>query len=339
MEKYSQFRDRGSGVAPFFSIKSKPAGIYLPIFILLFVLKSPFIIIVTSYFLLLHWLPLGPLFRKAILWIILGIPGLWWFDLQIDGVRKGSLAKKHAGKIPGPSDVIASSFTSPIDALYLAAIFDPIFTISYPHTEKVQVVSLFSAIFRALNKPEEYPPKDAKMTDIKNIVSSNQDRPVVVFPECTTSNGLGILPLSPSLLTVSEKTKIFPLYLRYTPSYITTPIPWLYFSFLWNLLATPTHCTCVRVGQAIYNKSPTEKYSSLNLSVTSPNILPRKMGEVKIIECMSNNVENLSHIKSSEEKNVLDNVGESLALLGRVPRVGLTVKDKLKFIEAWRSVR
>ncbi|POS84660.1 hypothetical protein EPUL_006790 [Erysiphe pulchra] len=272
-------------------------------------------------------------------WITLGVPGLWWFDLQIDGVRKGSLAKKHAGKIPGPSDVIASSFTSPIDALYLAAIFDPIFTISYPYTEKVQVVSLISAISRALAKPEEYPPKDAKMTDIKTVIASNQNRAVVVFPECTTSNGLGILPLCPSLLTLSEETKIFPVHLRYTPSNITTPIPWLYFSFLWNLLSTPAHSIRVRIGQAIYNKTPTEKYSALNVTTTSSDLLPRKIGEVKITENMSDCTENSSRIKSLKEKNVLDNVGESLAVLGRVPRVGLTVKDKIKFIEAWRSVR
>lgn len=42
-----------------------------------------------SYFLVLQWMPIGVLGRKASLWCILGIPGIWWIDLQIDGVKKG----------------------------------------------------------------------------------------------------------------------------------------------------------------------------------------------------------------------------------------------------------
>lgn len=40
---------------------------------------------------------------------------------------------------------------------------------------------------------------------------------------------------------------------------------------------------------------------------------------------------------STEEKVLLDKVSEALARLGRVKRVGLTVGDKLGFVEAWRS--
>ena len=42
-----------------------------------------------SYFIVLQWLPIGVLGKKAALWSILGIPGIWWIDLQIDGVKKG----------------------------------------------------------------------------------------------------------------------------------------------------------------------------------------------------------------------------------------------------------
>ncbi len=192
----------GSGIAPFFPVTSTAAGIYLPVHIFLFLFKLPFFVTVaTTYFLFLQWFPLGSLLKKAILWMILGIPGIWWIDLQIDGVKKGSLAKKHEGRVPQPSNVIASSFTSPIDSLYLAAIFDPIFTVSYPHTRQVQEISLLSAILRALCKPQEHPPKGAQMTDLKTLLIEHPQRVIVVFPECTTTNGKGILPFSPSLLT------------------------------------------------------------------------------------------------------------------------------------------
>lgn len=63
------------------------------------------------------------------LWVIFGATGIWRIDLQIDGVKKGSLARKKK-RLPAPSSIIASSFTSPEDALYLAAICDPPFTVS-----------------------------------------------------------------------------------------------------------------------------------------------------------------------------------------------------------------
>ena len=42
-----------------------------------------------AYFVVLQWLPIGSLGKKASLWCILGVPSIWWIDLQVDGVRKG----------------------------------------------------------------------------------------------------------------------------------------------------------------------------------------------------------------------------------------------------------
>lgn len=112
MEKFSQFRDKGmhlrvlqatplrkrcltcirlgSGIAPFLPIPTEPAGIALPFHAFLFICRVPLLVIFAlSYFLVLQWMPIGVLGRKASLWCILGIPGIWWIDLQIDGVKKG----------------------------------------------------------------------------------------------------------------------------------------------------------------------------------------------------------------------------------------------------------
>ncbi|CAG8983160.1 hypothetical protein HYALB_00010308 [Hymenoscyphus albidus] len=336
MEKYSQYRDRGSGIAPFFPVSSQPAGIYLPGRIFLFVIKLVFLLAAsTTYFFVLQWFPLPSLVKKAMLWTILGIPGVWWIDLQIDGVRKGSLAKKHTGRVPEPGDIIASSFTSPLDSLYLAAIFDPIFTISYPHTRQVQYISLFGAIFRALSSPREYPPNGAKMTDLHTLVAEHPTRVIVVFPECTTTNGGGIMPFSPSLLSTPTKTKIFPISLRYTPPDVTTPVPGQYWSFCWNLLSQPTHLIRVRIAEVVYNTSkppPTEKKDRY-LS----NFLDT-LGEEPTTTSSSDTLTSLgdqSNELSDQEQRVLDKVGEALARLGRVKRVGLTVKDKIAFVDAW----
>lgn len=111
MEKFSQYRDKGdffspskrlllptrltllsigSGIAPFLPIPPDPKGFRLPFHFFLFVCRLPLLLIFSlSYFVLLQWLPIGVFGRKVSLWCILGIPGIWWIDLQIDGVRKG----------------------------------------------------------------------------------------------------------------------------------------------------------------------------------------------------------------------------------------------------------
>jgi len=68
----------------------EPAGIYLPLYIFLFAVRIPVLLCVSaSYFLLFSWLPVGALGRKAALWLIMAVPGLWWVDIRIDGVKRG----------------------------------------------------------------------------------------------------------------------------------------------------------------------------------------------------------------------------------------------------------
>ena len=241
-----------------------------------------------------------------------------------------SLAKHHKARLPQPSSVIASSFTSPIDSLYLAAIFDPIFTASYPSTRLVHRISLFQAILRAFRHPQVDPPPSADLTDLQTLMGRNPNQAVVVFPECTTTNGRGILPFSASLLTAPPKTKIFPISLRYTPADVTTPVPNTYLGFFWNLLSRPTHCIRVRIAESVYNTSfpstskSSHKQSSLDSiqddTASSTDTLRESEGEGI----------------SLDERKILDKVAEALARLGRVKRVGLSAKDKVGFIKVWK---
>lgn len=339
MEKYSQYRDRGSGIAPFFPVRPDPSGIALPLHVFLFACRLPLLLGASAiYFLLLSWLSVGLLVRKAALWLILGIPGVWWIDLQIDGVRRGSLAKHHKNRLPSPGTVIASSFTSPLDALYLAAIFDPVFTISYPNTRLVERVNLFRAFLHALAPPATHPPPNAKLTTLAALIAQNPDTSIVVWPECTTTNGRGILPFSPSLLTVPARTKIFPLSLRYSPGDVTTPIPQTYFDFLWNLCSKPTHCIRVRIAEAVFNTSASPKQSA---AASGRDLSPRSGDHTDtngVDGSLLGNGDADGELLAEEQK-VLDRVGEDLARLGRVKRVGLGVKEKADFIKTWMKKR
>jgi hypothetical protein len=159
----------------------------------------------------------------------------------------------------------------------------------------------------------------------------------VVFPECTTTNGRGILPFSPSLLAVPPTTKIFPVNLRYTPPDITTPVPGSYISFIWNLLSQPTHCIRVRIAEVVYN---TAKPIDV-VAEKKERYLTNFLDTLGDDSAMTSSTDTLTSVAeqneaiSSEEKRVLDKGGEALARLGRVKRVGLTVKDKTAFMEMW----
>ncbi|KAF3387393.1 putative lysophosphatidic acid:oleoyl-CoA acyltransferase [Penicillium rolfsii] len=321
----------GSGIAPFLPIPAEPLGLQAPLRLFLFCFRLPIFIFVTlSYFLVLQWLPLGSLGKKAALWCILGVPSIWWIDLQVDGVRKGSLSKQQQARLPQPGSIIASSFTSPIDAVYLAAIFDPVFTASYPNTRQVEQISLLQAILRAFAQPVADPEPGTKLVDVSTLVEKYPYRPIVIFPECTTTNSRGILPLSHSLLGVPSKTKIFPLSLKYTPVDVVTPLPGSYISFLWTLLSRPTHCIrvriaeCIMIGRTSFDAPPARstRKSTFNTNYLDTLDEDTATGEV-----------------TASEKALLDQVGESLARLGRVKRVGLGVEEKQDFVRMWSKMR
>ncbi|PGH23930.1 hypothetical protein AJ80_01992 [Polytolypa hystricis UAMH7299] len=346
MEKFSQFRDRGSGIAPFLPISPDRSGLLLPFHVFLFCLRLPFFISACfSYFFFLQWLPIGSLGRKASLWVLLGIPGIWWVDLQIDGVRKGSLAM-HEKRLPQPKTVIASCFTSPIDALYLAAIFDPIFTVSYPYSRKVRQISLLEAMLRALSAPELRPPPNARLVDLATLLKRNPDRVIAVFPECTTTNGKGILRPSPSLVTTPPATKIFPVSIRYSPADITTPVPNTYISFLWRLFSKPTHCIRVRIAESVIMGSTGEPSPQPSSRAARGARRPSySYNYIDALDASEGNqeenqtLEELNRSLTNEQKALLGQVGEALARLGRVRTVGLGAEEKREFVSLWSKRR
>ena len=86
----SAYRFIGSGIAPFFPIPTQPSGLYLPFHLFLFCFRIPILFTAAlAYLCVLQWLPVSSLGKKACLWSILGTPGIWWYDLKIDGVKKG----------------------------------------------------------------------------------------------------------------------------------------------------------------------------------------------------------------------------------------------------------
>lgn len=197
--------------------------------------------------------------------------------------------------------------------------------------------------------------------ELSQFTKENHGRAIVVFPETTTSNGRGILKLSPSLLSAASDTKIYPVSLRYTPADVVTPIPgWLEaISFIWRLNSRPTHCIRVRIGVPLTASSPPPASASTSYDTPPSKNLRNSSGgrtsaggsgfDTNFFDTLQtspaekvpgDNESNTSQEDLAEpERRVLDAVADTLARLGRVKRVGLGVDEKDKFVEAWAKGR
>ena len=203
----------------------------------------------------------------------------------------------------------------------------------------------------AFSPPQLYPPPNAKLYTLKELVEKNPTRIIAVFPETTTTNGRGILPLSPCLLSADGTTKIYPVNLRYTPGDVTTPVPGGYASWIWKLLHKPTHQMRVRIATRIYNSrtqdAPKASSSSSKATATGydTNIFDQPefkdnhvgdgWGDMEVDVPGGGNGDEAE--VSADEQKVLDRVAEDLARLGRVKRVGLGVEEKVEFLKVWGS--
>lgn len=260
--------------------------------------------------------------------------------------RQISAAKEH---LPKAGTIIASSFTSPLDPLYLAGIFQPIFTRSYPNSRRVERITLFRAILLAFAPPAIIPQNESKLVTLASLIESNPGSIICVFPECTTTNGRGILPLSPSLLSAKGDTKIYPVNLRYTPQDVTTPVSGGYISWLYQLLSKPSHQMRVRIATRVYNSpsinTPARKSEKAigtgydHNIFDAPDFRNGANGRLEQETGMDITTGETEGEISAQEQRVLDRVAEDLARLGRVKRVGLDMGDKIDFLKVWLKRR
>ncbi|CAI6337299.1 unnamed protein product [Periconia digitata] len=333
MEKYSQFRDPGTGIAPFLPIPTPAAGaIWTPVHVFLFLFRAPFVATLSLfYFVFLEFLPVANLIKRCVLWVILAIPGVWWVDLQVDGVKRGKLAEKQ-DHLPHAGTIIAASFVSPLDPLYIAGIFTPVFTRSWPLEKKVEVISLFGAIRLAFSKPELEPPRTAKLATLKELTEKYPNSIICVFPETTTTNGRGVLRFSPSLLTADPSTKIYAVHVKYTPGDITTPVPGTVLSWTWRLLSKPTHYMRVRIARHIFNSTST---LTTKADVTDTGF------DANIFDSphMHNRMVNGNAAEETRKEEWLETIREDFARLGRVKRTALGVQEKVEFVKIWSKRR
>ncbi|EPQ59288.1 hypothetical protein GLOTRDRAFT_70590 [Gloeophyllum trabeum ATCC 11539] len=277
MEKFSAFRDPGTGIQPFLTpvppLGSDSYGWYLfPFQYLLGVVRFILVVLLTLLYLALVQVlclilaPVPPLYR-IITWfftaiitrLALLVIGLWWIPVEVVTRKRGRSTKAKDSWNPTAGDIIVSNWVSWTELLWLAFRFNPIFLIpvasAHPQTSqplasspishtpgrrtgtgsaaisspmtrapvpRVPLTGFRQVSLMTMIKFTGYAPSDDSSTksaaDSLDDILARADRPVVLFPECTTSNGRGLLRFSDVLLTLKDKqSKLFLMCIRYDP--------------------------------------------------------------------------------------------------------------------------
>ncbi|QNP96217.1 Hypothetical protein YALI2_B00523g [Yarrowia lipolytica] len=247
MEKFSQYRDKGTGVAPYLPHPRSKADGSLPstIFVVLqaplalveSVIKIPLLLaLLALYGGIIQFITIEPV-RKAYFSTLLFVSGFWFWNVSAEAVRRNKLAEAY----PKPGEVVVSNYLSPIDAFVYSALFDPVFIVPHASSRVYQELGPFGVFFKALGIPEIVPPTHGESLSKIVFDATSKGRAVVVFAEGTTSNGRGLLPLLHiDFHQLSQNTKVIPAGLRLAPQYITTPLPVMLPMWVFRLLSNPT---------------------------------------------------------------------------------------------------
>ncbi|GEQ69276.1 hypothetical protein JCM33374_g2947 [Metschnikowia sp. JCM 33374] len=224
MEKFSNWRDKGTGISPFLPVDAKVSPVRkYAVNPALLAVKWPFFI---ALYLLASVAPKPA--TKLILKLLFSVSDI---DLSVEGVRKSNTREivKHK---PSKGEIVVSNVVSPLDifvifiistvtSLSSIAVVIPwkndLYAFTAWHAVSVFFLPLASSVIQGTRI-------EGNILDHESL----KGKLVVVFAEGTASNNKAILPLQSQCSKVlssgvSVPTKV--TVLRYYPGTLTLPIP------------------------------------------------------------------------------------------------------------------
>ncbi|KAG8684225.1 hypothetical protein FRC09_015529 [Ceratobasidium sp. 395] len=383
MEKFSAWRDPGTGVQPFLTPVPSQTARSLSDYALvalgavLGILRTLLVAVLGllfgalySFCLLLS--PIPPL-HKIVCWltiaifgrVLLCILGFWSVPTQITTKKARRADTSGLEKwTPGAGDIIVSNWASWVEVLWLAVRYNPLFVLpvcaqkSQPAstnavpltpgrrtgTGSAQIATSSAAprqqilgfrtvsfleVIMATGHVPPYGSSSSTITTTIEDIRAKANRPLVVFPECTSSNGRALLRFSDVFVAgtgkhIKHPVKGFKLYImcaRYDPPTSSTPsathsIPLQSrfpnpISHLFTLLFAPTLTQSLSIRLLAPSESP-----SSGSFMASEVILDSGVAPVDEI---------------SEACAVL------MAQLAKIKRVGMGWEDKAAFLDFYRK--
>ncbi|WWC88984.1 uncharacterized protein L201_003899 [Kwoniella dendrophila CBS 6074] len=389
MEKYSKWRDPGTGIQPFLPIV--PPRTVSPVFI---ALLGPFSLvhsigrtILLGIVALLHvilvdgiclvFIPIPPLYRLVssaltalTCRLALVLMGYWWITTDIYSPKRGKNGVSQISKVsPKKGDLMITNWTSYVDVLYLAFRHNPTFllpifsaestnlstthkgktgrhtgtgsaqiasstSLSQPPLIGYQPISLINLIAKTGSLPSTYHELPKVGTYYKTLREARrkEGRPIVIFPEGTTSNGRSILRFAEGTLdetdftgTGNDQGLVWIKYIRHSPptpfsASATCPLPNPIKHLVTSMLYTPTPYP---------NRSLHIRTLHPSASPSSPSFLPS--------EILNNAPGGLDIAVGKDHKSVWrESIATVLAETGRIRRTkGMGWVEKGTFLEYW----
>ncbi|THV08654.1 hypothetical protein K435DRAFT_641943 [Dendrothele bispora CBS 962.96] len=380
MEKFSAYRDPGTGIQPFLTPIPPPnpngkvfSTLLLPLGYIIGVARSTLIMFfLVAYVVIVHgvfsvFLLLPPIHRIAtgvvtsiLCRSVLFLLGLFWIPVEIVSRKR---SRNHAPKgswNPVAGDIIVSNWASWIELLWLAFRFNPIFVLPAPdsavvhsdpsaqptaithtpgrrtgtgsaniasttRTSTPQIaingfypVSLLTMISRCGNTPP-YSIPNTKPRTLEDIRWTAK-QPIVLFPECTTSNGRGLMRFADvfNLPASVRGWNIYIICVRYDPPTAFTPT--LSHSIPSNVLNPLLHMFSLTTSTAPLTMSV--KLLAPSDSPSSPTFVASEvLGD------------------SSKKDQLTEACASLIAQIGKLKRMTMGWEDKSRFIEFYRGRR
>lgn len=254
MEKFSNWRDKGTGISPFLPLPEPPAGLFTRLRGLLmgpaiFVVKAPLLLL---FYILSHIVAVPAVLGLGIRFFF----GITKTVVAADGIRQLKTAEIDAQK-PAAGDFVIANYATPLDALIVAANAKTSWTnivVLVPDSNgSVYSYSPWSFASHAFGKIGTG--TGLIVTDLL----AYKDRLVILFVEGTPSNNKAVLPFAK--ITVPAKGYNFKtVSLKVAPASLAVPIPSVsQLGYFYGLISALSRPTSVRIK--IFNHGKTDRPS------------------------------------------------------------------------------
>lgn len=240
MEKFTNWRDKGTGVSPFIPVDERQSRLGGILLILVAIARIPFLVLCLSF----YWIFSASWVARFIVKFLFGFTRI---DFLVDGVKKSREDLINENR-PGGGDFILVNYTSPIDGWIVAALsrakYKDIALVIPDKNQKLHCISIWQFFAHTLS-PLFEEIQGSVITDFAQL----RNKLVFCFAEGTATNNKAVLPFI--LRNLSEELKshftIRTMVLKISPVSLTTPLPIISeFSYLLKLLGNVNDKSAIR---------------------------------------------------------------------------------------------
>lgn len=219
MEKFSNWRDKGTGISPFMPPVSEKSfltnNVIAP---LLVILKLPFLI---ALYLAVYVVP-----KPAVELALTRLMGVGDIDLLVEGIRKTKMAEIERYK-PSTNDIVLVNLISPIDVfvLFVTSRVNSLnqIRVIIPRQGVLHVFSVWKYVSFMFGELSESLSEETRLTSYDEL----KGKLVFLFPEGTSTNNKAILPFEkiPDAFFLIPDFKYKTVVLRMYSNSLTLPVP------------------------------------------------------------------------------------------------------------------